>query len=183
MTRAICIRCAAGKVGALTPCPECNFDPKSNEDQARSIVLSDHHLSPAALDSAGAEIRSGGTPALPEDLVTGYMESLKNPPNTKAAGIFIIWFMLGALASLGVMFAIGAACLAGEWQRAVYRLGGLLSMWGILVWGMYVIFLWEGGLPREQDSRVPLKWKVILGAPLALALAVALVQGLRYGLF
>jgi hypothetical protein len=183
MTRAICIRCGTEKVGALTPCAGCGFDPESLEDRARSVVLSDHHLSPADMESAAAEIRAGSTPDLPEDLVAGYLESLKNPPSTKGAGIFIIWFMLGALASLGVMFAIGAACLAGEWLRALYRLGGLLAMWGILLWGMYVIFLWEGGPPPQRDARFPLKWKVILGAPLAVALVVALAQGFRYGFF
>jgi hypothetical protein len=120
---------------------------------------------------------------LPQDLVAGYVESLKNPRNTRGIAIFIIWFMLGAVASLGILFAIGSACLSGEWMRAFYRFGGLLAMWGVLIWGMYVIFLWEGGPSREPDARIPMKWKVILGALPALALVVGIYLGFARGLF
>ena len=44
MSRAICICCHAQKKGALTPCLKCGFDPQTLEDQARSLMLSDHNL-------------------------------------------------------------------------------------------------------------------------------------------
>lgn len=52
MTHAICIKCGAGKFGALSACPDCHYEPVLTEDRARSMLLSDHHYPYPQLDAA-----------------------------------------------------------------------------------------------------------------------------------
>ena len=64
MTRAVCIHCGANKIGALTPCVACGRDVTSPAQHAQSLLLSDHHMTAEALDTAAAQIRAGEKPAL-----------------------------------------------------------------------------------------------------------------------
>jgi hypothetical protein len=59
VTYAICIKCGEAKVGALTMCPDCGFDPTLPEDGAKSIMLSDQILPKSDLEAAAARIKSG----------------------------------------------------------------------------------------------------------------------------
>jgi hypothetical protein len=59
MAFAICIKCGGRKQHALTPCGQCNFVPRSKEDEAKSFYLSTHNLSPEALVKAGEAIDQG----------------------------------------------------------------------------------------------------------------------------
>ena len=59
MTQAVCIKCGHQKLGALTPCLQCRFSPEEAEDQAKSILLSDHHLEPAQLEELSKRIQRG----------------------------------------------------------------------------------------------------------------------------
>ena len=59
MTLAICWKCGAQKVGALTWCSACNQLPTLPEDQAKSLLLSDHYRDAAELARLGEEIASG----------------------------------------------------------------------------------------------------------------------------
>jgi hypothetical protein len=61
MTHAVCLKCGCVKRGALTPCPECGFDPSDDQMAvAKSLVLSDHHQSLEALKKASETIKAGG---------------------------------------------------------------------------------------------------------------------------
>jgi len=42
MTMAICFACGAIKFGALCPCDKCKATPKSEDEIAVSLLLSDH---------------------------------------------------------------------------------------------------------------------------------------------
>ena len=45
MTVAVCVKCGGMKVGALTWCPVCEFQPgndSENDDDLYSMILSDH---------------------------------------------------------------------------------------------------------------------------------------------
>ena len=59
MTLAICIKCGAEKIGALTPCIRCSFDPQNPEDQAKSIMLSDHNMAAADLRNVSIQMQEG----------------------------------------------------------------------------------------------------------------------------
>jgi hypothetical protein len=72
MTMATCLRCGASKWGALAPCAACKFLPESSEDKAKSVILSDHHLSVEELRAVGERIRAGQSVEFPADLVAGY---------------------------------------------------------------------------------------------------------------
>jgi hypothetical protein len=61
MTRAICLKCGEGKIGAYSPCPACGYDPASGGDEAlaKSVILSDHYLSIADLQFLAKRLRTG----------------------------------------------------------------------------------------------------------------------------
>lgn len=73
MTAAVCIACGTLKLGALAPCPACGFRPDSSEDQARSIVASDHHLGTADLKAVGQRIQRDEPIDWPADVVDQYV--------------------------------------------------------------------------------------------------------------
>ena len=73
MTVAICIRCGSRKHGALTPCPNCQFDPSEDVDKARAMILTDHILSIEDLEGLGERIRNGQAVVYPEDTVAEYV--------------------------------------------------------------------------------------------------------------
>jgi hypothetical protein len=77
MTLATCLRCGASKLGAFTPCPDCGFDPASSEDKAKSVLLSDHHLSAEELRAVGERIRAGQPVEFPAEQVAGYVAGIE----------------------------------------------------------------------------------------------------------
>ena len=91
MTLAICIRCGHEKLGALTPCPSCNFLPESSEDRAKSITLSDHNCDAEALRQISDRIRSGEPFQFDNDAIAQMaveliaLDDLKMPLGCRAA--------------------------------------------------------------------------------------------------
>jgi hypothetical protein len=86
MTMAVCFKCGAIKFGAFCPCPECQALPKSEDDLALSLAMTDHYFDMPTLEQMGAAVRDGNPPHLdPEtraNLVnsfrgTGLLEQLK----------------------------------------------------------------------------------------------------------
>lgn len=59
MTRAVCIECGEAKDDPIAACPECGFAPGVPEEQARSLLLSEHHRDAASLDAAALRLRAG----------------------------------------------------------------------------------------------------------------------------
>ncbi|MCI0672680.1 MAG: hypothetical protein L0Y64_19715, partial [Myxococcaceae bacterium] len=63
MGLAICIRCGSKKERAFVACAGCGFDPAVSEGdreaQARSLLLSDAHMSPRELEDAGRALQAG----------------------------------------------------------------------------------------------------------------------------
>lgn len=77
MTHAICIKCGAGKFGALSVCPDCHYEPVLNEDRARSMLLSDHHYPMFELDRIGEAIRGGRKVLYDPADILGYCEAME----------------------------------------------------------------------------------------------------------
>jgi ribosomal protein L40E len=59
VTIAICIQCGTRKFGAFSPCAKCGFTPTASAEQAKSVLLSDHHHTRDELDQLGRTIQSG----------------------------------------------------------------------------------------------------------------------------
>ena len=62
MTLAVCAKCGAMKLGALTWCPACKFEPDDdpgNDDDLYSMILSDHYFSADQLKEFSAGMQSG----------------------------------------------------------------------------------------------------------------------------
>ena len=112
MTLAICTKCGSKKWGALTACAHCGFDPASNEDRAKAVVLSDHHFSHEVLEEIGSQIQNGEPFEYPPDLVDGYIRELEVNPHpeklvlrrmlgcalfgllTVAAVVIVVWVLV-----------------------------------------------------------------------------------------
>ena len=84
MTFAVCIKCGARKLGALTGCSGCRFTPSSSDEQARSIILSDHHMDAESLEQSSQLIKQGGSPELPTELLESYKIEMQKPSNLKS---------------------------------------------------------------------------------------------------
>lgn len=77
MTVAICLNCGARKFGALVPCMACGFEPKDEEEKAKSVLLSDHNLSAADLGNVSERIKSGQRVNFDPASVEQFVESVR----------------------------------------------------------------------------------------------------------
>ena len=62
MTLAVCVKCGAKKLGALTWCPVCHFEPgddPDNDDDLYSMILSDHYFSADDLERFSNGMQDG----------------------------------------------------------------------------------------------------------------------------
>ena len=87
MTVAICIRCGSKKLGALTPCPKCSFDPTENTDKAKAMILTDHLQSVEELELIAERIRTGQSVVYPEEVVAEYARAFEAGADRLPAGL------------------------------------------------------------------------------------------------
>ena len=62
MSLAICMKCGGIKFGSLGPCDKCGFEPKTIDDSAYSMALTDHYFPSSQLREIGSQIASGRRP-------------------------------------------------------------------------------------------------------------------------
>ena len=62
MTIATCMQCGEEKWGAVSPCEKCGFSPRTEDDIAWSMCVSDHYLSHETLVQIGEAIKAGKRP-------------------------------------------------------------------------------------------------------------------------
>lgn len=79
MTSAICFKCGAEKIGALTQCGSCKATPRAGSDLALSLALSEHLSSKKQLGVLAHEIRSHLKLSVSEELLRKAREALKDP--------------------------------------------------------------------------------------------------------
>jgi len=110
VTVAVCIRCGARKIGAFTSCPGCGFAPVEGGDQAKSLILSDHHLPEDQLDEIAARIQGGLPVTYPEDTVQQLTEELEAMPPVRMPCLL----ELGCVGSIaGVLALVAWAAIRG----------------------------------------------------------------------
>ena len=63
MTLAVCFKCGSQKVGAFCPCPDCGQEPKTEDELAVSMVMTDHYFDQASLDRMSELTRRNGKPS------------------------------------------------------------------------------------------------------------------------
>jgi len=102
MIHAICLKCGAGKVGAMAACPRCTFVPQKTDDKAKSVLLSDRCAKMPALQKIGQRIARG------EKLK--FVDAAPKPV-VKYGGLTVKqWRFLGLAIGAGIAFGF---CLAG----------------------------------------------------------------------
>ena len=78
MTIAICFKCGNFKKGAFNPCEKCNVLPKSEEELALSIVLTDHYLNQVDLEHLSTCINNGGRAELSSEMLREWIEQIRD---------------------------------------------------------------------------------------------------------
>lgn len=80
MTYAICIRCGGEKFGAFTLCRSCGFVPATDDDIAKSLMVSDHHFGRDRLLEIGAAIAAGQPMEFDAGNVAALAKSMRGNP-------------------------------------------------------------------------------------------------------
>lgn len=107
MTAAICLKCGARKFGALVPCRSCGYQPKEEDDQAKSLLLSDHYLSGDDLTNVSERIRSGQDVTFDPVSVQKLLEGLRVAEQEgMLGGRKATWFTCGVVVVLGVLLGL-----------------------------------------------------------------------------
>ena len=101
MTASVCTSCGAMKIGALVRCTKCKFEASTNEERAKSLMLSDHHLDRAGLTAASAAIQSGAGVEYDEAKVAEMAAGIANAPVPSTIGIVML--AVGFLLVLGMV--------------------------------------------------------------------------------
>jgi len=113
MIHAICLKCGAGKVGAMAQCPRCTFVPQKTDDKAKSVLLSDRCAKMPALQKIGQRIARGEKLKFDEADVHKWADALDAAPKpvVKYGGLTVKqWRFLGLAIGAGIAFGF---CLAG----------------------------------------------------------------------
>jgi hypothetical protein len=107
MTAAVCTSCGAMKIGALTRCTKCTFDPSTDTERAKALLLSDHHLDRAELAAASTAIQRGEGVQYDEAMVAEMAAGMANAPVPSNLGMYmlVIGFVL-AIGALGVTIVL-----------------------------------------------------------------------------
>jgi hypothetical protein len=59
MTVAVCLKCGTMKCGAFTPCSECGFDPETDEERAKHLMVTDWYFAEEDLKGIAEKIQAG----------------------------------------------------------------------------------------------------------------------------
>lgn len=78
MAMAICFKCGSAKSGALIACRTCNAVPRTNNEYAVSLALSDHLSSKGQLAQYSHELRNGKKLSVPREALTQAFDALKD---------------------------------------------------------------------------------------------------------
>lgn len=100
MTLAICTNCGNEKLGALTPCPECGFDPGEDKvAQAKALLLCDHNASAKDLRAASAAIKAGQEVTFDVAELDAFVQELEQVqvPRSAPLGCQVFWWTLIAI--------------------------------------------------------------------------------------
>jgi hypothetical protein len=64
MTIAVCYMCGELKFGAFNSCGKCGGSPKTEDDFALSLAMTDHYFDKPTLEKMGADLKMESRPTL-----------------------------------------------------------------------------------------------------------------------
>jgi hypothetical protein len=105
MTLAICWKCGAAKVGALTTCANCGTAPAQPTDKATSLLLSDPYREPDELMALAQEIARGAPPRFDESEFARVLEVVRNEPRMPWGCVVAVWIPIVLLLLLAIVVA------------------------------------------------------------------------------
>jgi len=79
MTRAICFKCGERKSGTFSACGSCGATPRTQNQRALSLVLSEYLSSRKELSTLAKAISSGAQPEIATEKLSKAREALKDP--------------------------------------------------------------------------------------------------------
>lgn len=105
---AICFKCAEHKAEPLAPCGKCHAAPRSDDEVAKSFMLTSGFLKEADLAEAAQAIRSGFDLAVPPELRAALVSAIRaarqlRRPAPEPERFQVNWKAVGVLAVLGVI--------------------------------------------------------------------------------
>ena len=77
MTMAVCFKCGVIKFGAFVPCPECSAFPRTEDDLALSLAMTDHYFDMPTLEQMGASVRDGEPPHLDPETHANLVQQMR----------------------------------------------------------------------------------------------------------
>ena len=104
---AICLKCGAGKAGALAQCRRCGFHPQETDDKAKSVLLSDRCAGIPVLKKFAEKIASGYPVKFDEADVhkwANVIDSIPKPLKRYGGLTVRNWTVLGIGLGAGVAF-------------------------------------------------------------------------------
>jgi hypothetical protein len=81
MTMAICFKCGKMKFGAFTQCPECNGEPKTDDELVVSLVMTDHIYNGEEMELLGENIKKGIKPEIAPEFYKGLLNVIRQDRN------------------------------------------------------------------------------------------------------
>jgi hypothetical protein len=87
MTLAICIQCGGRKFGAFAKCSECGFAPASEEEFAKSMMVTDHYFSREELEQIGNDTKAGNPPKFDQQSVDQTTVELREHGTLRMLGL------------------------------------------------------------------------------------------------
>ena len=109
MTVAVCSRCGARKLGALTRCVACGALPETPVEKAHALLMSDHYASAEQLAEASEAIRAGREPALDPAAVDQLAEEIRRAPDDEKLPLgcaIIPWILIGATVLMAALVVV-----------------------------------------------------------------------------
>lgn len=106
LTLAVCLKCGAEKFGALVRCRSCGFEPTEEEDQAKSLLVSDHYLSGEDLANVPGRIKSGQGVKFDPASVQSLVEVGREIRQDRLLGVKAGPFTCGIVVILGIMLGL-----------------------------------------------------------------------------
>jgi hypothetical protein len=78
VTIAICFKCGHFKKGAFNPCEYCAVSPRSEEELALSIVLTDHYFNQVNLEQLSTWVKDSGSAELSSGMLREWIGQIRN---------------------------------------------------------------------------------------------------------
>ncbi len=78
MMRAVCLTCGAIKEDAFVPCPKCGHWPRTDEDKARHLMLTEWYFSMGKLEYFSKKVKNGEGLEFNETILSRFIGYVRN---------------------------------------------------------------------------------------------------------